>query len=299
MGKQVYRSDKVFEIFATFILGIIAVLTFLPFLLIVIASFTSEQSLISNGYSFFPKELSCDAYIYLINQAKIILRAYGISILVTTVGTGSSILLTSMLAYPLSRKDFKYRNILSLLVFITMIFSGGVAPAYMMWTRIFHIKNTLFALILPNYLMNAFNIFLVRNYFSNSIPTEMIEAAKIDGAGELKIFFKIMLPLSVPVIATIGIFTGLLYWNDWINGLYYITQPQLYGIQNLLVRMLDNIQYLKSGAASFAIGANAIELPSNAVRMALAVIGILPIMVIFPFIQKYFIKGVVIGAVKG
>lgn len=168
-----------------------------------------------------------------------------------------------------------------------------------MWTRIFHIKNTILALVLPNYLMNAFNVFLMTNYYRNNIPGALIESAQIDGAKELKIFFRIILPLSVPAIATIGIFTGLAYWNDWINGLYYITQPQLFGIQNLLVRMMDNIQFLKSGAAGSALGSGAVQLPSNSVRMALAVIGVLPIVIIFPFMQKYFIKGVVVGAVKG
>jgi putative aldouronate transport system permease protein len=204
-----------------------------------------------------------------------------------------------MLAYPMSRKDFKYRNIISFLVFFTMLFSGGVVPSYIMWTRIFHIKDTVFALMIPTYLLGAFNVLLVKNYFSNNVPVSLIESAQIDGAGELKIFFKIMLPLSVPVVATIGIFTGLAYWNDWINGLYYITKPNMYSIQILLVRIMDNIQYLKSGSANSALGANAVQLPSTSIRMALAVMGILPVIIIFPFVQKYFINGVVVGAVKG
>lgn len=299
MNKQKLNSEEIFGIVAKIILGIIAISSVLPFALIVIASITGEKALITNGYSFFPKEFSLDAYIYIVNQAEIIFRAYGISIIVTTVGTATSILLTAMLAYPLSRTDFKYRNILSFFIFFTMIFSGGIVPAYIMWTNVFHIKDTLLALILPNYLVNAFNIFLVRNFFANSVPSSLIESAQIDGAGELRIFFKIMLPLSKPAIATIGIFTGLVYWNDWINGLYYITKPRYYGIQNLLVRIMDNISYLKSGSANIALGANAIQLPSTAVRMGLAVIGILPILLIFPLMQKYLIKGLIVGAVKG
>jgi putative aldouronate transport system permease protein len=180
-----------------------------------------------------------------------------------------------------------------------MLFSGGIVPSYIMWTRIFHIKDTLLALLLPNYLMSPFNVFLVKNYFTNNVPPSLIEAAQIDGASELKIFFKIMIPLSIPVVATIGIFTGLIYWNDWINGLYYITQPKMYSIQILLVRIMDNIQFLKSGGANIALGAGAVQLPSTSIRMALAVMGVLPIVIIFPFVQKYFIKGVVVGAVKG
>ncbi|MBP1903820.1 putative aldouronate transport system permease protein [Paenibacillus turicensis] len=293
------RGEKRFTIFAEVTIIILVILSIAPILLIFIASFTQENELIANGYSFFPKALSLDAYSYLVSESKTIFKAYGVSIFVTAVGTLLGVLITAMLAYPLSRSDFKYGKIISFLVLFTMLFSGGIAPAYIMWTRIFHIKDSLFALMIPNYLMNAFNVFLMTNYYRNNVPGALIESAQIDGAKELKIFFKIILPLSTPAIATIGIFTGIAYWNDWINGLYYITKPQYYGIQNLLVRMMDNIQYLKSGAAGSAIGAVAVQLPSNAVRMALAVIGVLPIVIIFPFMQKYFIKGVVVGAVKG
>lgn len=298
MEKLKTRGEKAFNIFAIVAISIIALLCIAPLILIFVASFTKESSLVANGYSFFPKAFSLDAYYYMISESKTILRAYGVSIFVTVVGTFLSIIVTAMLAYPLSRKDFKYRKIISFIVLFTMLFSGGVAPAYIMWTRIFHIKNTIFALMFPNYLMNAFNVFLMTNYYRNNVPNSLIESAQIDGAGEFKIFFKIMLPLSIPAIATIGIFTGLAYWNDWINGLYYINNPKLFGIQNLLVRIMDNIQFLKSGSATTAVGSVAVQLPSNAVRMALAAIGILPILIIFPFVQKYFIKGVVVGAVK-
>lgn len=293
------RGERGFTIFSEVVIILLVLISIAPIILIFIASFTQENALVANGYSFLPKALSLDAYRYMAAQSGTILRAYGVSILVTSAGTFLSIIITSMLAYPLSRSDFKYGKIISFIVLFTMLFSGGIAPAYIMWTRVFHIKNTIFALMLPNYLMNAFNVFLMTNYYRNNIPGSLIESAQIDGAGELKIFFRIILPLSTPALATIGIFTGLAYWNDWINGLYYITKPQLFGIQNLLVRMMDNIQFLKSGTAGSAIGNVAVQLPSNAVRMALAVTGILPIIIIFPFMQKYFIKGVVVGAVKG
>lgn len=293
------RGEKGFAIFAEAVIILLALISIAPILLILIASITQENALIANGYSFFPKSLSLDAYTYLVADYKTIVRAYGVSILVTASGTFVGVLITAMLAYPLSRRDFKYGRVLAFLVLFTLLFSGGIAPSYIMWTRIFHIKNTILALILPNYLMNAFNVFLMINYYKNNIPVDLIESAQMDGAKEFKIFFRIILPLSIPVIATIGIFTGLAYWNDWINGLYYITKPQLFGIQNLLVRMMDNIQFMRSGAGSSAIGSGAIQLPSNSVRMALAAIGVLPIVIVFPFMQKYFIKGVVIGAVKG
>ena len=201
----------------------------------------------------------------------------------------------------MSRKDFRFRNFLAFFVFFTMIFSGGLVPSYMMWTRIFQIKDTIFALIIPNYLMGAFNIFLLRNYFTNSIPVSLIESAQLDGAKELTIFFKIILPLSTPVLATVGLFVGLAYWNDWTNGLYYITDTALYSIQNLLNRLMQNIEYLKSGSAISNIAGNidTSQMPSTSIRMAIAVVAVLPIIIIFPFIQKYFIKGVVVGAVKG
>jgi len=296
---HVSNDAKRFRITSTIVLGILAACALLPILLIVIASFTDETTLLRNGYSFIPEKWSGDAYVYMMQQSATILRAYGISILVTVVGTLISVLVTTMIAYPMSRKNFKYKNLLAFFVFFTMLFNGGVVPSYMMWTQIFHIKNTIWSLILPNYLCGAFNIFLVRNYYANSIPDALIESAQIDGAKELTIFFKIILPLAVPTVATISLFTALTYWNDWVNALYYIQKPQYYGIQNLLIRIMNNIQYLKSGAASVAVGTGAISLPSNAVRMSMAVIGILPIVIIYPFVQKYFVKGVVVGAVKG
>ncbi len=298
-AEHVASDAKRFEIISTVILGILAVIALLPIILIVIASFTDETTLLRNGYSFLPKEWSTDAYVYMLQQGSTIFRAYGISVLVTVIGTVISVLITTMIAYPMSRKNFKYKNILAFFVFFTMLFNGGVVPSYMMWTQVFNVKNTIWALILPNYLCGAFNIFLVRNYYANSIPDALIESAQIDGASELTIFFKIIFPLAVPTVATISLFTALTYWNDWVNALYYIQKPQFYGIQNLLIRIMNNIQYLKSGAASVAVGTGAIQLPSNAVRMSMAVIGILPIVVIYPFVQKYFVKGVVVGAVKG
>ena len=296
---HVASDAKRFEIISTVILGALAVIALLPIILIVIASFTDETTLLRNGYSFFPEKWSTDAYVYMLQQGATIFRAYGISVAVTIIGTVISVLITTMIAYPMSRRNFKYKNILAFFVFFTMLFNGGVVPSYMMWTQMFHIKNTIWALILPNYLCGAFNIFLVRNYYANSIPEALIESAQIDGASELTIFFKIIFPLAVPTVATISLFTALTYWNDWVNALYYIQKPQYYGIQNLLIRIMNNIQYLKSGAASVAVGTGAIQLPSNAVRMSMAVIGILPIVVIYPFVQKYFVKGVVVGAVKG
>lgn len=292
-------ESKPFNRVATIILTIAVVIALMPILLIVIASFTAENSLIQFGYSYVPNEWSLDAYYYMVKQGITIARAYGVSFFVTIVGTLMSVLLTTMLAYPMSRKSFKYRNILAFFVFFTMLFNGGIVPSYIMWTKIFAIKNTIWALIIPNYLVTAFNVILVKNYYSNSIPESLIEAAQIDGASELTIFGKIMLPLAVPTVATISLFTGLCYWNDWTNGLYYIDDQKLFSIQQLLMKIMNNIQALRSNSNAALLGTGAVDLPGTSIRMAMAVIGILPIMLVYPFVQQYLVKGVVVGAVKG
>lgn len=298
MGQN-FAESKRFRLFCTIVLTILAVIALLPILLIVIASVTDEKALLANGYTFFPAKLSPDSYYYMVRQGSMIVRSYGITILTTVVGTAAGVLFTTMLAYPMARSSFKYRNIISFFVFFTMLFNGGVVASYIMWSRIISIRNTIWALIVPNYLVTAFNVFLVRNYYATGIPEALIESAQIDGGNEFIIFLRIMLPLSIPVIATVALFSGLAYWNDWVNGLYYITDPTLFGIQNLLIRIMNNIQFLKSSSNAALLGTQAVDLPGTSVRMAMAVIGMLPVIIIFPFVQKYFIKGVVLGAVKG
>lgn len=298
--KRHSRDDGTnFRLGSTIILSVLAFLILLPILLVVISSVTDENVLISSGYTYFPTKLSLDSYYYMVKQSEMILRAYGVTITVTCVGTLISVLITTMLAYPMSRPTFRYRNVLAFFVFFTMLFNGGIVASYIMWSRVFQIKDTIWALIVPNYLVTAFNVFLVRNYYVTSVPLSIIESAQIDGASELRIFFKIMLPLAIPSVATISLFTGLIYWNDWINGLYYLTDAKLYGIQNLLIRIMNNIQFLKVSSNVSLLGTMNVDLPGTSVRMAMAVIGILPIVIIFPFVQKHFIKGVVLGAVKG
>lgn len=292
-------KSKRFDAAATLILSVQVVLTLLPIALIVISSFTAEDALVRNGYSFWPAQWSLDAYYYMVKQGVVILRSYGISVLVTACGTLASVLLTAMLAYPMSRKAFRYRNALAFFVFFTMLFNGGIVPSYIMWTRIFHIKDTIWALLIPNYLVNAFNVILVKNYYTNNIPESLVEAAQIDGATEFVIFRRIMFPLAVPAVATISLFTGLCYWNDWTNGLYYVNNEKLYSIQMLLMKIMNNIQALRANTNASLLGTGAVELPGTAIRMAMAVIGILPIMILYPFVQKYLVRGVVVGAVKG
>ena len=293
------KSEKRFQIIIHIFLILMALAAILPLWVLVAGSVTGEQELILEGYSFIPKSFSLDAYKYLFYKASEIFRAYGITVFITVVGTAVSLFITPLLAYPLSRKDFKARNIFSFLVFFTMLFNGGIVPSYIMWTRIFHLKNTITALILPGLLMNGFNVILMKNYFAQNIPTELIEAAKMDGAGEFKIFFKMILPLSLPIMATVGLFVGIGYWNDWTNGLYYVTDAKLYSLQNLLNRILQDVQFLNSSTMTNAGVAATTQMPSVSIRMAISVVGILPIMILYPFFQKYFVKGIAVGAVKG
>lgn len=298
-AKLLTKGEIAFRRLSVVVLGFTSLIAILPFILIFMASITEEKSLTQYGYSFFPKQFSLDAYKYLVNQISTVGRAYLTSIGLTVVGTVGNMLLTTMFAYPLSREDFKYRGIFAFILFFTMLFNNNIVPSYMVWTRLLHIKDTYFALLLPNLLMGAFNVLLVRNYYKSNIPASIVESAQLDGAGELTIFWKIMLPLSVPVNVTVGLFAGLAYWNDWTNALYYIDNTKYYGIQNMLMRIMENITFLTSGQASRVVDTSAITVPSVGMRMALAVIGILPILVLYPFLQKYLIKGIVVGAVKG
>ena len=207
--------------------------------------------------------------------------------------------MTVMMAYPLSRHEFFGRNVCAFYVFFTMLFNGGLVPTYIMYTRYLHIKNTLWALLIPSLLISAFYVIMMRTYFTTNVPEAVIEAARIDGAGEWRILFTIVLPMSLPMIATMALLIGLGYWNDWKNGLYYLTDSRLYSIQNMLNQMLKDVQFLKSGADASAAADLTQDMPSVGIKMAIAVIGALPIMIIYPFFQKYFVKGITIGAVKG
>ncbi|WNS46088.1 carbohydrate ABC transporter permease [Paenibacillus sp. MMS20-IR301] len=294
------NESKAMKWISNLVLGIFSAACLIPFALLIIASFSSEESIVRQGYTFFPEAFSLKAYEYLWQHQLELGRAYGITILITTVGTAVSLAITSMLAYPLSRRDMPLNRFWTFIVFFTMLFNGGLVPTYLVYTQLFDIKNTLFGLLLPGLLMNGFNILLVRTFFLTSIPPALIDAASIDGAGEIKIFYRIILPLSMPIMATIGLFQAIAYWNDWFNGLIYITDTRMFGIQTILTKMVMDIQFLtsNSNAAGVNAGAAIAELPSTSVRMAIAAIGVLPILVAYPFFQKYFVKGITIGAVK-
>ena len=280
-----------FQIFTHVIMIFIAFCSVAPFILLLSSSFTDDAALSVYGYSFFPPKFSTDAYDYLFTSSSAIFNAYGISAIVTVCGTICNLTLTTLYAYPLSRKDLPGRYFFAFFLFFTMLFSGGLVPSYIMWTQTFHIRNTLFALLIPNLLMSAFNVIMMRTYFTSNIPDAVIEAARIDGAGEFRILVGIVLPMATPILA---------YWNDWQNGLYYLTDNKLFSIQVLLQNIQRSLDALKQSAqAGGSVNVSTADLPSNSVRMAITVMGVLPIMIIYPFLQRFFVKGIAIGAVKG
>ena len=206
--------------------------------------------------------------------------------------------ITTLMAYALTKRVPGVK-ILNFLVIFTMLFNGGLVPTYYVYSNILRVKDTIWALIVPGLLMNAFSIMLVKNYFRTAIPKELLESAKMDGAGQATVLTKIVLPLSTPILATIGINSALAYWNDWTNGLYYLTDARLFSLQTILNKINENVQFLANNSDKLSGIVNTSDLPTTTMRMAVAVIGILPVVFIFPFFQKYFIKGITIGAVKG
>ncbi|BBI31984.1 carbohydrate ABC transporter permease [Cohnella abietis] len=292
------ESNKSFQVVAHTIMALLSLFCLLPFVLLIVSSITNEAMLIRDGYSFFPRSIDFSAYKYLLFDSGNVLRGYGISILVAIVGTLVSLVLTTLFAYPLARKNLPGKGPIAFFLFFTMLFNGGLVPSYIMWTQTFGIKNTIWALIVPNLLMAAFNVILMRTYFTTNVPEAVIEAAKIDGAGEFRTLLNVVLPMSLPVISTLALLVGLGYWNDWLNGLYYINKDNLYSIQVLLNKMLLDTQFLKSTAAA-GMSIDTSKIPSISIRMAVAVMGTLPIIIAYPFFQRFFIKGISIGAVKG
>ena len=291
------KSERRMARLAHVVLIVFSLMAVLPFILLISASLTEENAALKYGFGFIPKAFSLAAYKYISYQSKMIIRAYGITIFTTVIGTSVGLTMTSMLGYGLS-KDIPGRRILNFFVVFTMLFNGGLVPTYLVYTKYLHLGNTIWALIIPSLLMNAFHVMLVRNYFFTSIPESLIESAKLDGASEMMIFRAIVLPLSKPIMATIGLMLALSYWNNWTNGLYYLDDTSLYSIQNVLNAINNNIIAINS-VSNMGLAINKSEVPALTARMAIAVIGIVPMLCIYPFFQKYFVKGITIGAVKG
>lgn len=269
----------------------------IPLLLVVGISFTDEQSLMSNGYNLIPKVFSLDAYKYVFTGAASVGQAYLVTILVTVVGTAGHLLFMSMLAYGLTREEVTARNKLSFFVYLPVLFNAGLVPTYMLFTRTLHLKNTIWVLILIS-IASSTNVLILKNFFG-TIPKSLIESARIDGSSEFRTFFTIVLPLSKPSLASIGLFVAIAYWNDWLTCSLYIETPKLQTLQYLLQSLMNNIAYLQANAgASASMEAAIASLPSESARMATCVLAVGPIILLYPFLQKYFEKGLTIGAVK-
>ena len=301
MSKRIITKKKRERCSAIIINCLLAILAFVclyPFLMILGASFQSEAEIMESGYKILPQSFSLEAYASVLKNPYAIVNAYKITIITTVATTMLGLWVVSTYGYVLSRKDYHYRKILSFYVFFTMLFSGGMVPSYILISNWLGLKDNILALILP-LVANAWNILLMKGFFQ-SIPTALIEAAKIDGAGEMCIFTKIVMPMSKPAIATIALFYILAAWNDWQLSLLYIDSDERIKLQYLLVKILNNIEFLNSyDAIKYGIVREAVAVPTNSARMAMCVLAAGPIVAVFPFFQKYFVKGISVGSVKG
>lgn len=293
-----YPSMSSIFIYLFFI--VFCVFCIIPLLLIISISFSNEADIIKYGFRLIPLRFSLSAYELIFKNPFQLINAYKISIFVTICGTMIGLFINSMLAYSLSRSGFKYRNLISFYLFFTMLFSGGLVPYYVLINQYLKMGDKIYVLILP-YLVNVFFVFILRTSFKK-IPESLIEAAKIDGATEYRIFIQIIIPLSTPVLATIGLFIALNYWNDWWLSLLFINKPRYYPIQMLLRLLMDNIDAI-TGDLSSQMAIDMVKqtrkTPRESIRMGMCIIAIGPIMLLFPFLQKYFVRGLTIGAVKG
>lgn len=292
-------ADKKLNFVLHIVFIIMAVCCVFPILLTVSISFTGNKSLMENGYLLIPKSFSIESYRYILKDPSTILRAYGVTIFNTVVGAFLSTSVIALYAYPLSRKDFVFRKQALLYVFFTMLFSGGTVSWYIVCTTVFHLSNTIWAMILPG-LMNVWFVLIMRTFFSTNVPFSIIESGLLDGAGEFTVFFKLVLPISLPGIATVALFQTLWFWNDWWLPIMFIVEPKLYNLQFLLQRMMQNIQKLNENAEYMANASSEImNVPSESARMALCIIAMGPILIVYPFFQRYFISGLTVGSVKG
>ncbi len=288
---------KLFNIFSVVMLTITALLCVTPFLIVISASVSTEDALIMNGYSVLPQDFTWDSYRMIFKNPKVLLGAYGTTIFTTIVGSVSSTLLVALTSYPLSRKDYRWKSGVSFYLFFTMLFNGGAVSQYLLISQYLRITDTFAALIFP-LLMNVWNVFLLRTFFSKISPA-IIEAAKIDGAGEFRVFFAIIIPMAKTGIATIFILTVLAYWNDWYQCLMYMPLEKHITLQYYLYRILSNINELQKNGQSMAAAGGYTQIPKETVRMGICVLAAGPMIVVFMFFQKYFVKGISVGGVKG
>lgn len=303
MAATTARSNKikiagttiVFNIIGYILITLLAFICLLPFIILISGSFSSEHAITFNGLSILPQEFTLEAYNFIFRNPRDIINAYGITIFITAIGTGVGLIFLTMTAFVISRKDFKYRNVISFYFYFTTLFNGGMVCTYIFYIQYYHLKDSLLALILPG-LTPVFYMLIMRN-FVNGIPAALVESAKIDGAGEFRIFFQIVLPLLGSGLATIGLFMALGYWNDWYNAMLYINTEWKYPLQYMLYNMTQQAAALARIASQLGIQVE--NLPSTTLKLAMACVATGPIILLYPFVQKYFVKGVTIGSVKG
>lgn len=288
-------STRLFNVLGYTLVTLTAVICLLPFLFMISGSFSQENEIRLRGYSVLPRGFTLEAYETIFKFPEKIIRAYGISIFITLTGTALGLFILTMAAYVLSRRDFKYRRGISFFFYFTTLFNGGMVSTYIFYIQYLHLKDSLLALILPG-MLSIFNLLIMRS-FCASIPTELIESAKLDGAPEFTIFRRIILPLSKSGLATIGLFMALHYWNDWYNAMLYINSEKKYPLQYMLYEMLSYAQALARIAAQAGVQVD--NLPTNTIKLAMAVVATGPIVLLYPFVQKYFVQGITVGAVKG
>ncbi|MCR4586945.1 MAG: carbohydrate ABC transporter permease [Lachnospiraceae bacterium] len=292
--KKINPGDVAFDVIVCLIAGLFCLFCLYPFAIILGSSFETEANFAISGFPVIPKEFSTKAYKMVLGDSQIF-KAYAVTIGTTVFGTILSMFLTITMAYPLSLKKVKYRNFVTFYVYFTMLFGGGLVPTYLLISKTLNMKNNLLVLVLP-VAFGAWNMFLMRNFFAG-LPKELAESAYIDGANDLQILTRIILPVSVPGLATISLFYALSYWNQWFNAMLYIEKADFFPLQYLLMRMLRSVDSMKEMARSTGVSMG--EIPQNSLRMATTVVAIGPVVFLYPFAQKYFTSGLTVGAIKG
>lgn len=291
---------KILQALSYFVTGALALTCLIPFIMIVSASFSSEQAITYNGFSILPQDFTVSAYKTVFAEPMVIVKAYGVTVGLTVFGTVIALFLQTMTAYTLSRKEFEWRNKFSFFFYFTTLFNGGLVPYYLLMTKGLHLKDSYLALLLP-LLFSVFNLLIMKSYIL-AIPDSLIDAAKIDGCGEFKTMYKVVIPMIKPAMATVGLFIALAYWNDWYSAMLYISDEKMYPLQYFLYQQINNIEaykrLLEAGTAGSA-AVSAMNMPTQSLKMALTVVVTGPIILLFPFVQRYFVQGITIGAVKG
>lgn len=301
LGKVKKGKDVIaLNIIAYAFTGLLALLCLIPFLMVLSGSFSSEEAITNNGFSLLPQDFSVEAYKTVFKEPIVVFRAYATTIGLTAIGTAIGLLVQTMTAYVLARKDFEWRNAFSFFFYFTTLFSGGLVPTYVLYTQTLGLRNNYLALLLP-LVFSVYNLLVMKSYIT-SIPDSLVDAAKIDGCGEIRTLFQVVLPLIQPALATVGLFIALAYWNDWYNAMLYINNEKMYPLQYFLYQQVNNIEAYKKLISTNAVSSavvSALSMPTQTLKMALTIVVTGPIILAFPMVQKYFVQGITIGAVKG